>query len=155
MRTSWTVILVSSLLAGAAFAADAVGADCEPDRATSRSVNVTLDPLEGIRIAGVVVSLRYPADKVTIPGRGPDVPSGTVTNTPAGAFAASFDAQGEFRQVIARAEELAPGRLFTVRFAGCREAEPAVAGDFACVVTDASDDKTTQVEGARCRVLLD
>lgn len=127
--------------------------ECVTSEGTLR-VRVELEPPDGIDVAGVVVAVSYPTDKLAIVGSGADAGRAAVSGTPPGASTASEDRDGELRQVVAQATPLAKGPLFDVSLRRCEKAPPAMAGDLSCRVIDASDAKTNAVEGVRCRVAV-
>lgn len=126
-------------------------AECTPVAETSR-IRVTLEPPAGVQIAGVVIAVSYPADKLVIEGQGKDAGLSAVTGTPSGAVVASDDRDGELRQVIAQPKALEPGNLFEVTFHRCDGAAPAMPNELSCRVLDASDTMTTKIDGVRCSV---
>jgi hypothetical protein len=141
------VLAAWTLVAGRAVA------ECTPTAVTAR-VRVRVEPPEGIEVAGVVTVLTYPADKLTIAGRGPDAGRKAVSALPAGAATASDDLDGELRQVVAQPTPLWAGPLFEVTFHRCEGGGVPVPSDLLCRVIDASDPKSTKVTGTRCAAEL-
>jgi hypothetical protein len=126
-------------------------AECVPGTASAR-VQVRIQPPAGVEVAGCVVVVTYPQDKLVIPGRGPEAGRAAVGGTPVGAVTASDDRDGELRQVVGKANALPGGALFDVTFRRCDGAGLPDAGDVSCRVIDASDSKSTKVDGVRCTV---
>jgi hypothetical protein len=126
-------------------------AECRPTDATQR-VRVNVEPPAGIQVAGVVVALRYPPDKLVIEGQGADAGREAVSATPSGTVTASDDRDGELRQVVAQAKALAAGPLFEVTFRRCEGAGTPAPGEVSCRVIDASDAMSTKVADVRCSV---
>jgi hypothetical protein len=138
------------LLALAASPVPAV-AECRPSDATRR-VRVAFEPPAGLQVAGLVIAVSYPADKLVIVGRGADAGRAAVSGTPAGTVTASEDRDGELRQVVAQAKALPAGPLFEVTFHECDGAVALAPGEVSCRVLDASDPMSTKVPGVRCTV---
>jgi hypothetical protein len=126
-------------------------AECLPTDVTQR-VQVSLEPPAGIQVAGVVVAVSYPPDKLVIEGQGADGARAAVSATPVGTVTASEDRDGELRQVVAQAKALAAGPLFEVTFQRCEGAGTPAPGELSCRVIDASDPMSTKVSGARCSI---
>ena len=146
MKWTWGAVVVTAIGWQAL-----AWAECKP-AAESLRIRVTLEPPPGVQIAGVVIAVTYPTDKLVIEGQGKDAGLSAVTSTPSGAVVASDDRDGELRQVIASPKALAPGKLFDVTFKRCEGAAPAMPSELSCRVLDASDTKTTKVDGVRCSV---
>jgi hypothetical protein len=104
-------------------------------------------------VAGITVFVDYPEGKVTLPGSGSSA-SGAISNTPPGAFATVNDFDHALREVIASGGTIAPGLLFRMNFQACTGAAAPTAGDFTCVVTDASDPLGNTVTGVTCAVTV-
>lgn len=145
MRIAILLLLVT------AAAPAAGGTECRPTDVTER-VQVSLAPPAGIRVAGVVVAVGYPQDKLVIAGQGVAAGRAAVTGTPAGTVTASEDRDGELRQVIGQAKALAAGPIFDVTFHRCEGAGAPAPGEVSCRVIDASDPMSTKVVGARCSI---
>ena len=112
---------------------------------------MTFTPPAGISIAGITVFVDYPEGKVSLPGSGGSA-SGSISNTPPGAFATVNDLDHALREVIASGGAISPGLLFRMNFQACAGAPAPDAGDFTCVVTDASDPLGNTVSGVTCAV---
>lgn len=125
--------------------------ECVAGKVTER-VRVSIQPPEGIDVAGCVVAVTYAPDKLVIPGRGAEAGRAAVGRTPEGAVTASEDRDGELRQVVGKAGALPGGPIFEVTFQRCEGAGTPGAGDVSCRVIDASDPKSTKVDGVRCTV---
>jgi hypothetical protein len=126
-------------------------AECRPSDATQR-VRVSFNPPEGIQVAGLVVVVNYPPDKLVIEGQGAAAGRSAVSDTPEGTVTASEDRDGELRQVIGQAKALAAGPIFEVTFHRCDGASAPAPGEVSCRVIDASDPKSTKVVDVRCSV---
>ena len=138
--------------------ADTCPADCTIDPCTPvagpgpiASVNFTA-PV-GIDVAGVSVLVDYPEGKVSLPGSGASA-SGSISNTPPGAFAQVNDFDHALREVIASGSAITPGLLFRMNFQACQGAPAPTAGDFTCLVEDASDPDGNTVTGVTCSVTV-
>lgn len=138
--------------------ADTCPADCTIDPCTPvagagpiASVNFTV-PL-GIDVAGLSVLVDYPEGKVSLPGSGASA-AGSITNTPPGAFAQVNDFDHALREVIASGSAITPGLLFRMNFEACQGAPAPTAGDFTCLVEDASDPDGNTVTGVTCSVTV-
>jgi hypothetical protein len=126
-------------------------AECRPAEATQR-VRVSFEPPTGIHVAGLVVVVSYPADKLVIAGQGTEAGRAAVSGTPPGTVTASEDRDGELRQVIGQAKALANGPLFDVTFHRCDGAGAPAPSEVSCRVVDASDPMATKVQDVRCSV---
>ena len=138
--------------------ADTCPADCTIDPCTPvagpgpiASVNFAA-PL-GIDVAGVSVLVDYPEGKVSLPGSGASA-SGSISNTPPGAFAQVNDFDHALREVIASGSAITPGLLFRMNFQACQGAPAPTPGDFTCLVEDASDPDGNTVIGVTCSVTV-
>jgi hypothetical protein len=147
MRAWTTALFVIVLAAGAPPA----GAECRPSDATER-VRVTLTPPEGLEIAGAVVTLAYPADKLVIEGRGREAAQGAVGAFPEGTVTVAEDHDGELRLVIAKAKALKVAPLFEATFHRCEGGKAPAIAELSCRVTDASDPVTGKIKDVRCSV---
>jgi hypothetical protein len=137
---------------------DTCPADCSVDPCTLvaapgpiASVNFTPPP--GISVAGITVFVDYPEGKVSLPGSGSSA-SGSITDTPPGAFATVNDFDHALREVIASGGAIAPGLLFRMNFQACVGAPAPTPGDFICLVTDASDPLGNTLTGVTCAVTV-
>jgi hypothetical protein len=119
------------------------------DSAVVASVSFT--PPAGTGIAGITVFVDYPEGKVTLPGSGASA-SGSISNTPPSAFATANDFDHALREVIASGSAITPGLLFRMNFQACQGAPAPTPGEFACLVTDASDPLGNTVVGVTCTV---
>jgi len=137
--------LLTALAAGAA-----ASEDCHPEGSYAVRVQYTL-ATDGLPPAGIVLAVRYPIDKLSIPGRGPEAGKMAVRGLPEHAAAASDDRDGELRQVVALPGDL-PENLFEIRFARCADAAPPEPAELSCEVIEASDSKTNQIGHVRCVV---
>jgi hypothetical protein len=128
-----------------------MAAECVAAKTTTR-VQVTIEPPDGVGVAGCVIAVTYAQDKLVIPGRGTAAGRAAVDRTPEGAVTASDDRDGELRQVVGKANALPPGPLFEVTFRRCEGAGAPGAADVSCRVIDASDPMSTKVGGVRCTI---
>jgi hypothetical protein len=144
--TASLAALLIALVAGPAAAED-----CEPDGSYAVRVRYAL-ATDGLPPAGIVVAVRYPTGKLSIPGRGPEAGKAAVRGLPQHAAAASDDRDGEFRQVVALPGDLPEKQLFEVGFARCAGAAPPEPAELSCEVIEASDSKTNQIGHVRCVV---
>ena len=117
-------------------------------RATSETLRVRVDvkPKKNISLAGVVLSVDYPADRLVIEGQGKDAAKAAVSKIPADAFMVSEDLDGEVRLVVAKAKALNLSPLCEVVFHRCAGAAKAAARDVTCRLTDVSDTVTNKVD---------
>lgn len=137
---------------------DTCPADCSVDPCTPIAgagpiASVTFTPPGGVNVAGITVFVDYPEGKVNLPGSGPSA-SGSISDTPPGAFAQVNDFDHALREVIASGGPIAPGLLFRMNFQACVGAPAPTPGDFTCVVTDASDPLGNTVTGVTCAVTV-
>jgi hypothetical protein len=146
MRTPSVLLLLAIVAAPAR-----VMAECRPSDATQR-VRVSVEAPAGIQVAGLVIAVSYPPDKLVIEGQGAAAGRSAVSDTPEGTVTASEDRDGELRQVIAQAKALAAGPIFTVTFHRCDGASAPAPGEVSCRVIDASDPMSTKVPDVRCSV---
>jgi hypothetical protein len=114
---------------------------------------VTFTPPAGGSVAGITVFVDYPEGKVSLPGSGGSA-SGSISNTPPGAFATANDFDHAMREVIASGSAITPGLLFRMNFQGCTGASAPSAGEFTCTVTDASDPLGNTLAGVTCAVTI-
>jgi cysteine-rich repeat protein len=137
---------------------DTCPGDCRVDACTPAAgggpvASVTFTPPPGISVAGITVFVDYPEGKVNLPGSGGSA-SGSITNTPPGAFATPNDFDHALREVIASGGPITPGLLFRMNFQGCTGASAPSAGEFTCTVTDASDPLGNTLTGVTCAVSI-
>ena len=115
-------------------------------------MRVSVAPPAGLQVAGLVVVVSYPADKLVIAGRGMEAGRAAVSGTPEGSVTASEDRDGELRQVVGKAKALASGAIFDVTFHQCEGAGAPAPGEVSCRVIDASDAMSTKVPDVGCSV---
>jgi cysteine-rich repeat protein len=135
---------------------DTCPADCTIDPCTPVSANQLADvffqPPAGANVAGLTVLVDYPEGRVQIPGSG-SVQS-SISMLPSGAFGSSNDLNHALREVVGAGNAIPPGRLFRVTFQSCQGAPAATAGNYSCVVIEASDPFTNPVSGVTCSVTV-
>jgi hypothetical protein len=110
---------------------------CTPQSGTSQQTSVTYTGPAGVTIAGISYLVDYPEDKVRIP-------------TFAGKFGVSIATKdltwGYSGNAIQGQLNALPSPFMTATFETCQGAPAAVAADFTCKVTDASDDLGNTVD---------
>ena len=126
---------------------------CRPGTTTAQDVSVDFSAPAGAQVGGLTVFLDYPDAKTSIPGSGSSV-SSTIKNLPAGALSSPNDLDYGLIEGVVSLSAIAPGRLFTVTFHDCPGAPALTAGDFRCVVKDASDTQGNAVGGVTCTVSI-
>jgi hypothetical protein len=117
-------------------------------------VTVRFTPPQGAIIAGLTVLVDYPEGKVQIPGTGSALPSGTITGLPPGAFPSANDLDHVLREIVGSGTSIPAGQLFRAKFQSCQGASVPTAGEFGCVVLEASDPFTNPVLGVTCTVTI-
>jgi hypothetical protein len=147
MMRTLSVLLLLAIAAAPAH----VMAECRPSAATQR-VRVSFEAPAGLQVAGLVIAVSYPPDKLVIEGQGAAAGRSAVSDTPEGTVTASEDRDGELRQVIAQAKALAIGPIFEVTFHRCDGASAPATGEVSCRVLDASDPMSTKVADVRCSI---
>jgi hypothetical protein len=141
------------VLASAAWAKDPCPLVAKSDQPVGIAL-VVQDP-EATLVAGAVIEVDHPEDKVGIEGEGIAVPKTTISNQPPDAIATANDLGDRVRVVIARAGQLPANQpLLTLHFERCRDAKPIVAADFACKVVDASDPTSHKIHDVDCKVTI-
>lgn len=112
-------------------------ASCTPQSGTSLGTSVTYAGPAGVTIAGISYLVDYPEGKVSKP-------------TFAGKFQVSLSTKdltwGYSGNAIQGQANALPSPFMTANFQTCQGAPAAVAGDFTCKVTDASDDGGNKVD---------
>lgn len=154
MRRFRAMHVATAPLIAVILGATGLHAECRPGHETVR-VRVSLRPAaKGIELAGLVLSVAYPADKLVIEGQGKDAAHAAVSKLPDGAFTTSEDRDGELRLVVAKAKAFAVDPLCEITFQRCEGAKAAAPEEISCRVTDASDAMTSKVkvEDVRCSV---
>jgi cysteine-rich repeat protein len=135
---------------------DCIIRPCTPDGGTV-DVDVVLEIPGGTDIAGLSLYLRYPDGHVRIPGSGNQQQvSDRVVFQPDGSFASFNDVDFALRAVLLAdlGSTFEPGKLLTIRFDTCEEGIPPTAGDFLCLVDDATNPDAVTVEGVSCFAAL-
>jgi hypothetical protein len=131
-----------------------VHAECRPSEATVR-VQLTLQRPgedEG-NIAGVVLSVFYPADKLVIEGQGKDAAKAALGKLPDDVHAIYEDHDGELRLLFGKPEALIVKPLCEITFHRCEGAtEEGAARAISCRVTDASDPASNKLRDVHCLV---
>jgi hypothetical protein len=110
---------------------------CEPQSGTSQQTSVTYSGPAGVTIAGIAYLVDYPEDKVRKPSF-------------AGKFLVSLATKdlswGYNGNAIQGQANALPSPFMTATFETCQGAPMAVAADFTCKVTDASDNNGNAVD---------
>jgi hypothetical protein len=148
LRPPHLLLVTAWLATGAALAAE----PCVPAAGSERVIAVHFTVPEGAAVAGLTLLLDYPEAKVTLPGSGPALGPGAVTDVPQGTVSGSNDLGNALRQTIGKAGEIRPGLLFKVHFQDCQGVAQARPGDFSCAVEHASDPVANAVGGVTCSV---
>jgi hypothetical protein len=153
MKQARAMRITATLLLAVALAATGARAECLPSSETVR-VRISLQPAKNIEVAGVVLSVAYPADTLVIAGRGKEAGRAAVSKTPDGAFTAFDDRDGELRLVVGKAQALQLDPICEITFHRCEGAKRATPNDVSCRVTDASDPATNKLDSQdiRCAV---
>ena len=144
-------IVTTLLMTAIAFAPTGARAECRPSDEIVR-VRISLEPAKNVHLAGLVLAVTYPADRLVIPGQGQDAGRSALVEVPEGAFTMSEDRDGELRLVVAKAEALKLDPLCEITFHRCEGAESAKFEEVSCRVTDASDPTTNKIKDVRCSV---
>lgn len=112
-------------------------ASCQPVSGTA-SAHVSYTPPAGITVAGLQIFVDYPEGKV----HGPSV------THPFGVNGSATDlGYGLNDAVVKNPPAALPSTFMTINFANlCQGASAAVAGDYSCTVTDASDDQSNSID---------
>jgi hypothetical protein len=145
--------LLTLAVASTAWATDPCSLVAESDQPISIAL-VVGDP-EATLVAGAVIEIDHPEDKVGIEGEGIAVPKTTISKQPPDAIATANDLGDRVRVVIARAGQLPTNQaLLTLHFERCRDAKAVVATDFTCKVVDASDPTSHKIQDVGCKVTI-
>jgi hypothetical protein len=135
---------------------DTCPSDCRVDpcspTATVRTVSVSFG--SAVPAAGLTIFLDYPEGAVSLPGSGGSLPAGTITDTPPGAFVQANDFDHALREVIVSGSAIPNGLAFRAHFVACEGAPVPTAGEFSCLVTDASDPFGNTIGGVTCSVTV-
>lgn len=134
------------------------GADpCPLVAKSDQPVIVTLevkDP-EATLVAGAVIEVDHPEDKLGIEGEGIAVPKTTISKQPPDAIASANDLGDRVRVVVARAGQLPTNvPLLTLHFERCKDAKAVTAAELSCKVLDASDPSSNKIHDVGCKVTL-
>jgi cysteine-rich repeat protein len=110
---------------------------CQPVTGTA-TAHVTYTPPAGITVAGLQVFVDYPEGKVHAPS----------VSHPFGVNGSASDLGYGINDALVKNPPAAlPSTIMTINFANlCQGASAAVAADFSCVVTDASDDASNAID---------
>jgi hypothetical protein len=149
MRLTWIPLLFVAL----AFAPAAVrAAECRASDTTVK-VRLTLKRASGDdNIAGVVMSVFYPVDKLVIEGQGKDAAKAALSELPDGANALYEDRDGELRLLFGKAMPLTVNPVCEVTFHRCEGVKDVAPEDVTCRVTDASDEGANNPPNGTCLV---
>ena len=119
-------------------------AECQATSETLR-LRVDVKPKKNLSLAGMVLSIDYPADWLVIEGQGKDAAKAAISRMPEGAFTVAEDLDGEVRVVVAKAEALSLTPLFELVFHRCAGTAKATVKDVSCRLKDVSDTMTNRV----------
>jgi hypothetical protein len=135
----------------AACAADCTVHACKAKGTHTFAVSFTPPEFEQPSTAAVVLS--YRTTHASLPGKANDESvRNRVRVTPANVTMTVNDLDYALRAVFARAQGLAEGSLFSVRFDGCAGAKAPQLSDLACTV-DGCAGENGPVAGCRCSVV--
>jgi hypothetical protein len=119
----------------------------------SRTVSVNV--ASATAVGGITVFVDYPDGHVSIPGNGSaTVVKARIKNLPANTASTPNDIDYGLVEVLIGSGSAFPTRLFTITFDDCQGATPPVAGDFHCVVKDASDTGGGTLHNVACSVSI-
>jgi hypothetical protein len=121
-------------------------------------VTVSFSPPPGLDVAGLTLLMNYPEQKVFMPPAGAQTQIGAANFAPlyppAEVLIRGADLTHAVRGLVADSATVPPGPIFQLTFQDCEGAASPVAGEFNCVVLDATDPFTTPVAGVTCSVTL-
>jgi len=138
------------LLLAVALAPSAVRAEC---RASEQIVKMRVALQHpSYNIAGVMVSVLYPADKLVIEGQGRDAARAALGKLPDGASVLAEDRDGELHLLFGKPEALTVDPLCEITFHRCEGAESIGSEEVSCRVTDASDAGANKLTNVRCSI---
>lgn len=136
---------------------DACPADCIVDTCTPNGgtdVPVSVNVGGNSDIGAVTVRVDYPEGKLNLPGSGPSIPAGILTDYPDGSTAGPNDLDHALRNVVVGSLGTPiSGLLFKIHFESCQGASAPTVGDFTCTMIDASDTSGNIIpSGVTCSV---
>ena len=145
--------MVSTLVLTMALAPGIVRAEC-PASGKTLKVRISVERPSGDKenIAGVVLSVSYPTDKLVIEGQGKDAAKAALSGVADGIHGMYEDKDGELRLLFANPEPITVDPLCEVTFHRCEGAKDAAPEEVTCRVTDASDAASNKLESLRCLV---
>lgn len=119
---------------------------------------MSFSPPPGLDVAGLTLLMNYPEQKVFMPPAGAQTQIGAANFAPlyppAEVLIRGADLTHAVRGLVADSATVPPGPIFQLTFQDCEGAASLVAGEFNCVVLDATDPFTTPVAGVTCSVTL-
>jgi hypothetical protein len=147
MRNSLILLFTMALAHAIAYA------EC-PASAKTLKVRISVERPSGDKenIAGVVLSVSYPTDKLVIQGQGKEAAEKAVGKLADGIHGMYEDHDGELRLLFAKPEPLNVDPLCEITFHLCEAAKDAAPQEVSCRVTDASDPASNKLENLRCLV---
>ncbi len=123
---------------------------CVPSANPVQTITVTASRAD---LSSIRFLLDYPDGRVALGGgAGPDVPPGTIFDTPDGTDVTVFDLEHAVRILVGAPFAFETATIARVELLGCSGSNPPVAGDYRCIVIDAADGNFVNVPGVTCSV---
>jgi len=123
---------------------------CTPTASPVQTITVTASRAD---LTSIRFLLDYPDGQVALAGGpGPDLPPGTITDTPGDPT--PFDVEHAVRVVVSAGFTFDTTTIAKVNFLGCTGQPLPSAGDYRCIVIDASDGDFNNVTGVTCTVSI-
>jgi hypothetical protein len=127
---------------------------CGAGSPTAQVVSVNFAVPQGAPILfGITVFLDYPDAKAEMTGSGSAV-TGSLSNVNPGALNSPNDLDYGLLDGMVSFAGLSGSKLFNLTLQRCAGLPPLVAGDFKCLVKDASDQFGSTVAGVTCSVSI-
>jgi hypothetical protein len=126
---------------------------CSAGAQTAQTVAVNFATLPGSpQLFGLTIFVNYPDAKADLPGSGSGV-GGSITNVNPGALNQPNDLDYGLLDGLVSLSGLTGSKLFDLTLQRCPALPPLAAGDFTCLVKDASDQGGSTVAGVTCTVV--